>query len=120
MSYLPTILSNASRGHHPLLLLQSSVAQPGISILRRIVADTKSRTLFCCVLHPPSTFFDDSESENAHQFEVFDCAGNVPGYEDVPSDIRELLMAAVRSGTRRATNLKLFLHLIARQLHQSL
>jgi len=94
MTALHLILSNATRAHYPLLLLQSSAAQSCLPLLRCIIADSPYRTFLCCLLHPPSTLVEDT----ALNVQVFDYVDKVPGYSDGSSDLRGLL-TAVQSGT---------------------
>lgn len=97
-----TLLSNIvseSRPWHPLLLVQSSAAQSGLPILRKIVESSEHTTLLFCLLYLPSNFVEKTASQGG-KTEVFNYLGNVPGYNNSYSDLREDISTAVRSGKR--------------------
>ena len=89
MTILPSILHSDPK-RHSLLILQSSLVQSSLPILRSLLVDDTNnksrRTVLFCLLYPPSTFLDlPSESVVVH-----DWLDHVPGYRD-PASHTELL-----------------------------
>lgn len=78
MTLLPTIL-HAEPKRHPLLILQSSLAQSSLPILRSLLVESSHRTILFCLLYPPSIFVDAALSESVV---VHDWLDRVPGYGD--------------------------------------
>lgn len=84
MSFLTsTIIDNTQ--NFPLVILQSSLAQSCLPILRHVVNDPKptSFTLLFCLLYPPSSLADNISPDT---LEIHDWLDHVPGYCDAPSD----------------------------------
>jgi elongator complex protein 5 len=87
MVLLPSILADESH-RHPLLVLQSSLAQSSLPILRHLLSHEPSRkTLLFSFLYPPPSLVDTNESDS---LEVYDWIDRVPGYSDHNS-LKELL-----------------------------
>lgn len=83
MSFLSSFLDEKRKAHYPFILLQSSAAQSGLPILRRIV-ETQQKTalvLVCLLYHPR-----DLGSLPQHGHTSFNWAAEVPGYSDVEID----------------------------------
>ncbi|KAH7883639.1 hypothetical protein F5I97DRAFT_1560138 [Phlebopus sp. FC_14] len=101
MPLLPVIASpTSSRPHQPLVVLQSSVSQTCLPVLRRFIQPTNppSRTFLFCFLYPPSALTRDwSDTSDVHgSLQVFDWTERIPGYT-VASDPREDVLTAVGS-----------------------
>ena len=82
----------------PFVILQSSLAQSCLPILRRVVSDPRpsSFNLLFCMLYPPSSLADNISSAT---LEIHDWLDHVPGYCDasnMPSD--ESLLDIVKRG----------------------
>ncbi|KAI0348002.1 hypothetical protein BDW22DRAFT_1350132 [Trametopsis cervina] len=77
MSLLPSIVSNSTRPAQPLLLLQSSVAQSALPILRDLIAKSRGNVLLICYLYPHTVF---SAGHDQHNVDVIDCTEYVLGY----------------------------------------
>ncbi|KIM48155.1 hypothetical protein M413DRAFT_62641 [Hebeloma cylindrosporum] len=87
MVLLASILADESH-RHPLLVLQSSLAQTSLPILRHLLSHQPSRkTLLFSFLYPPSSLVDIDESDS---LEIYDWIDRVPGYSDHNS-LTELL-----------------------------
>lgn len=106
---LPSILAESARTKRPFVLLQSSIAQSGLPILRHFinrrdegnVAKRRSRVLLFCVLHPSSSLVDpDVADSQTVELQTFDLTDNVPGYNDTWRDPRDMILDAVRDGER--------------------
>lgn len=103
---LPSILNRSQRPHQPLLLLQSSIAQSCLPVLRKIINndDNKGRrvpTVLICFLHPPSSLVDHANvtsQELEGAVKVLDFTGRVPGFDDSWTDLREDIFASVKNG----------------------
>jgi hypothetical protein len=94
MSLLSTLLSNGLKPPHPLLVLQSSAAKSALPILRKIVERSGNNSLLFCLLYSPSSLVDEAREK----IQVFNYLGNVPGYNDTFSDLRQDILTAVKSG----------------------
>lgn len=96
MAFLTSIINDGAQ-NFPLVILQSSLAQSCLPVLRHIVNESKpSFNLLFCLLYPPSSLTDNSSSDT---LEVHDWLDHVPGYCDAsntPSD----LLDVVERGTR--------------------
>ncbi|KAF8973973.1 hypothetical protein BDZ97DRAFT_1900702 [Flammula alnicola] len=95
MVLLTSILKDESH-RHPLLILQSSLAQTSLPILRDVLAQGSSskgsnrHNLLFCFLYHPSSLVDTKPSDS---LEVHDWTDRIPGYND--SDSRAELLAIV-------------------------
>lgn len=106
MSLLPPILANFQRPHQSFLLLQSSISQSCLPVLRKIIShefhgvtSKKVHTLLFCFLYPPSALAGDASSASQDgMVEVFDHTGNVPGYNDSWVNPFEGILYSVRAG----------------------
>ncbi|KDR85043.1 hypothetical protein GALMADRAFT_313922 [Galerina marginata CBS 339.88] len=103
MVLLPSILNTESH-RHPLLILQSSLAQTSLPIVRHILTDKSGRKetrrdLLFCLLYPPSSFIDQKSS---NLLEVHDWIDHVPGYTDV--DTQAELLAIVEKALQSSAD----------------
>ncbi|KAJ7492565.1 hypothetical protein FB451DRAFT_1551896 [Mycena latifolia] len=79
------------RRYQPFLLLQSSVAQSSVGIIRQLLDDVKEHALLFCLLHSSLL------SLQAPHVETYDLLDNVPGYNDNYVDPRQRIQAAVEN-----------------------
>ena len=102
---LPSIAANSQRlgSHKPFLLLQSSVAQSCLQVLRGIInhesrktATEQTQILLLCFLHPLSSLLN--ETTHSDQIEVYDYTVKVPGYDNSWTDPQEEILLAVKAG----------------------
>lgn len=97
MVLLPSILKNDHQ-RHPLLVLQSSLAQSSLPILRSILAQEQlakglpRHNLLFCFLYQPSSLAEASSPST----EIYDWTGRIPGYGD--SDYSGELLSIVEKG----------------------
>lgn len=105
---LPSIISSTSRPQQPLLILQSSLVQSSLPILRSILASAststrkvKPQTLLFCFLFPPSSLLPSASftSAESHSVQVFDRTACIPGYDDEYVDPTVSILDAVKAGT---------------------
>lgn len=96
MSFLTsTIIDNTQ--NLPLVILQSSLAQSCLPILRHVVNDPKSSfNLLFCLLYPPSSLADDNISPDT--LEIHDWLDHVPGYCEASNMPSDDLLDVVRRG----------------------
>jgi elongator complex protein 5 len=99
MALLTSILKNESH-RHPLLILQSSLAQSSLPVLRRILVaqDTSAKgsplhNVLFCLLYQPSNLTGIS---SLNSVEVYDWTDRVPGYGE--SDYWAELLSVVEKG----------------------
>jgi elongator complex protein 5 len=96
MALLPSILTNESH-RHPLLILQSSLAQSSLPILRYHLSHGSSRkTLLFSFLYPASSLVDANTSDS---LEIYDWIDRVPGYSGDNSQTE--LLTVVEKGALR-------------------
>ncbi|OCH96460.1 hypothetical protein OBBRIDRAFT_4193 [Obba rivulosa] len=105
-SLLPSILASSSRAQQqPFLLLQSSLAQSCLPLIRELVRQSRSGApgtiLLVCLLHPPSALADPSDLQSEH-VQVLDWTDRVPGYTTEYSDPREEVFSRVRAASARS------------------
>lgn len=99
MTLLTSVLNDESH-RHPLLILQSSLAQSSLPIFRHILAnkpapkESNRKNLLFCFLYPPSSLVDVNSSDFAT--ETYDWIDRVPGYNDV--DSRSEILSLVEKG----------------------
>ena len=85
--FTSTIIDNTQ--NFPLVILQSSLAQSCLPILRHLVNNPKpssSSNLLFCLLYPPSSL---AENNSPDTLEIHDWLDHVPGYceaSNMPSD----------------------------------
>ncbi|KAK0198395.1 hypothetical protein F5146DRAFT_1131386 [Armillaria mellea] len=96
--FIPDILQST---RHPLVILQSSVAQSTLPLLRKAIETSSGRkeqeTLLFCFLHIPSSLVN----EDTAGLTVYDRIACVPGYDDSWIDPKDFISNAVENSTRR-------------------
>ncbi|EMD41821.1 hypothetical protein CERSUDRAFT_147159 [Gelatoporia subvermispora B] len=103
-SLLPSILSNsASRAQQqPFLLLQSSLAQSCLPLIRELLRSTRNgaprSVLLFCLLHPPSALADVHDLQSEH-VQIFDWTNRVPVYTDDYQDPGKEVLSHVRTAS---------------------
>ncbi len=108
MVLLSPILKNESH-RHPLLILQSSLAQSSLPILTSILAQEPSvkgptrHNLLFCLLYQPSSLTEATTSTEVH-----DWTDRIPGYGQ--SDYSDELLAIVENGALRNQRGSIFAH----------
>ena len=81
MTLFNSVLQDEAK-RHPLLILQSSLAQSSLPILRSLIVDSSKnsgRNVLFCLLYPPSIFV---ESSSLDFVDIHDWLDKVPGYGD--------------------------------------
>lgn len=76
----------------PFLLLQSSIAQSGIGIIRQLLEDASVHALLFCFLHSSLL------SLQGPRVQAHDLLDNVAGYNDDYKDPRDHIRSAVKNG----------------------
>ena len=97
MSHLiATIISGLSRPHFPFVLLESSLVQSCLPVLRAFVGnrDATTHVLLVCLLYPPSALAGDPR-EGLH---IVDLTAQVPGYSETSPDLAGSILDAVKQG----------------------
>ncbi|RDB29589.1 hypothetical protein Hypma_015473 [Hypsizygus marmoreus] len=105
MSLLSKTIQGSSSSQPPLLLLQSSIAQSTIPLIRQILSHNLKRDdgakppghilLFCFVYSPLDLL--NGVSPHPNYLEVHDWTDNVPGYTDDWFDPRNAILSLVQS-----------------------
>src|SRR6266545_2777835 len=99
MTLFHSILQDESK-RHPLLILQSSLAQSSLQILRSLIVEplkNSRRNVLFCLFYPPSVFV---ESSSLDFVDIHDWLNKVPGYDDFDKH-KELLAIANIGASRR-------------------
>ncbi len=88
---IATIISGLSRPHFPFILLESSLVQSCLPVLRAFVdnRDATTYVVLFCLLYPPSAFVDGPPREG---LDIVDRTTRVPGYSEPPSDLAESIL----------------------------
>jgi hypothetical protein len=97
---IATIISGLSRPHFPFIVLESSLVQSCLPVLRAFVndRDATSHVLIFCLLYPPSAFADET-SPRGGGLHVIDRTAQVPGYSETSSpDLAESILNGVKQG----------------------
>ncbi|KAJ3520894.1 hypothetical protein NM688_g9093 [Phlebia brevispora] len=92
---LPSIIANAGRVQQPFVLLQSSLAQSCIPVLRSIISESKTRVILFTFLHHPSFLLDPQKCAHV---QVLDLTDRVPGYSS-GAECRQTVLRMLREST---------------------
>ncbi|KZP31280.1 hypothetical protein FIBSPDRAFT_1037730 [Athelia psychrophila] len=102
---LPSILANAQRPHSNYVLVQSSIAQTCLPVLRRLVnhrpGSKRARTILICFLYPPSSLCEGT----GDAIDILDYTGNVPGYAGTFNDPRDAILEAAKAAPAAPLNI---------------
>ncbi|KAJ6575175.1 hypothetical protein B0H19DRAFT_1127513, partial [Mycena capillaripes] len=79
------------RRQQPFLLLQSSIAQSSIGIIRQLLEDASSHVLLFCLLHSPLL------SLQGTRVQTYDLLDNIPGYNDNYEEPSHRIQSAVEN-----------------------
>jgi len=92
---ISTVISGLSHPHFPLVVLESSLVQSCLPVLRAFVnnRDTTTHVLFFSLLYPPSTLAIGPPREGLY---IVDRTAEVPGYSEIPSDHADAILNRVR------------------------
>jgi hypothetical protein len=95
---IASIISGVSRPHFPFIVLESSLVQSCLSVLRAFVSngDAKTNVLLFSLLYPPSTLVGTSPRA---ELSIVDRTADVPGYCDAFGDLSEFILNRVKQGT---------------------
>ena len=96
MSFLTSIIDNTQ--NFPLVILQSSLAQSCLPILRHLVNEpkpSKSFNLLLCLLYPPSSLADNISLDT---LEIHDWLDRVPGYCETSNTLSDDLLDIIKKG----------------------
>jgi hypothetical protein len=95
---IATIISGASRPHFPLIVLESSLVQSSLPVLRALVSSEGATThvLLFSLLYPPSTWVGVPPREGLC---IVDRTAEVPGYSETYTDLAEFILNRVKQGT---------------------
>ncbi|KAF9069080.1 hypothetical protein BDP27DRAFT_1223148 [Rhodocollybia butyracea] len=90
---------DSPRPSQHLLLLQSSISQSCLPLIRHIITHNSAqkepvKKLLFCVLHPPSCLVQDPAAANV---QIYDYLDNIPGYSDPWMDPCSLILEAVKN-----------------------
>ncbi|KIK82929.1 hypothetical protein PAXRUDRAFT_14649 [Paxillus rubicundulus Ve08.2h10] len=101
MALLPSIIDSPTntRPHQPLVIVQSSVSQTCLPVLRRLIQPAKlpTQTLVFCLLYPPASLIKGWPDTSDESIKAFDYTERIPRY-NVSHDSRDETLAAVSSG----------------------
>ena len=108
---IATIISGLYRPHLPLILLESSLVQSCLPVLRAFVNDRDATThvMIFYLLYPPSALADDTCREGLH---VIDRTAQVPGYAGTNPDLAESILNSVRQGAAYTLTLRTSLFIL--------
>lgn len=98
---IATVISGLSRPHFPFIVLESSLVQSCLPVLRAFVNDREATThvLLFCFLYPPSAFAANDPSTREGGLHVIDRTAQVPGYSETSSpDLAESILNSVKQG----------------------
>jgi elongator complex protein 5 len=105
---IATIISGASRPHFPLIVLESSLVQSSLPVLRALVSseDATTHVLLFSLLYPPSTLA--GVPPRGEGLCIVDRTAEVPGYSETYTDLAESILNRVKQG--RTTYLRFTSH----------
>jgi elongator complex protein 5 len=100
---IATIISGLSRPHFPFIVVESSLVQSCLPVLRAFVNERDATTdvLVFCLLYPPSALaVDDTSTTREGGLHVIDRTAQVPGYSETSSspDLAKSILNSVKQG----------------------
>ncbi len=101
---IATIISGASRPYFPLIVLESSLVQSSLPVLRALVSSEGATThvLLFSLLYPPSTWVGVPPREGLC---IVDRTAEVPGYSETYTDLAEFILNRVKQGKRATVHI---------------
>ena len=105
---IATIVSGESRPHFPFVILQSSLVQSSLPVLRAFVnkRDVLFPVLLFSLLYPPSTLVDPSGERSGEGLQIVDMRSEVPGYSETCPDPLDYFSRKVKQGAMRSYAVK--------------
>ena len=102
---IATIVSGESHPHFPFVVLQSSLVQSGLPVLRAFVnkRDVLFPVLLFSLLYPPLTLVDPPSGEG---LQIVDMRSEVPGYSETCPDPLDYFSSKVKQGAMRSYAVK--------------
>jgi hypothetical protein len=102
---IATIVSGESHPHFPFVVLQSSLVQSGLPILRAFVnkRDALSPVLLFSLLYPPLTLVDPPGERSGEGLQIVDMRSEVPGYSETCPDPLDYFSSRVKQGAMRSS-----------------
>ena len=95
---LPSIFANAQRPHSPYILIQSSIAQTCIPVLRRLVnrqpGSKRVLTMLICFLYSPASLCEGKPDTT----DILDYTSSIPGYVTGCEEPRKAILEAAKAG----------------------
>ena len=109
MSLLSRAIEEPPLPTQPLLILQSSISQSSLPILRQLLSQnvhpnvngSPSRFLLFCFSYPPADLLGSFVPED---LEVHNCLSRIPGYDDDWPNHQETILSAVRKGEQSSVH----------------
>jgi len=94
---IASIISGSSRPHFPFVVLESSLVQSCLPVLRAFVngGDAATHVLLFSLLYQPSTLAGVPREGLC----VVDRTAEVPGYSETSTDLAEVILNRVKQGT---------------------
>jgi len=98
MNRITTIVSGESHPHFPFVILQSSLVQSALPVLRAFVnkRDVLSSVLLFSLLYPPLTLVDPPEERSGEGPQIVDMRSEVPGYSETCPDLLDYFSSRVK------------------------
>jgi len=95
---IATIVSGESHPHFPFVILQSSLVQSSLPVLRAFVnkRDAASSVLLFSLLYPPLTLVDPPGERSGEGLHIVDMRLEVPGYGDTRLDPLDYFSSRVK------------------------
>ena len=105
---IATIVSGESHPHFPFVILQSSLVQSSLPVLRAFVnkRDAVSSVLLFSLLYPPLTLVDPPGERSGESPHIVDMRAEVPGYSEKRSDPLDYFSSIVKQGAMRSYDVK--------------
>lgn len=102
---IATIVSGESHPHFPFVVLQSSLVQSSLPVLRAFVnkRDAVSSVLLFSLLYPPLTLVDSPGERSGEGLHIVDMRAEVPGYSETRPDPLDYFSNRVKQGVMRSS-----------------
>ena len=95
-----TIIAGRSPPHFPLIVIESSLVQSSLPVLRALASnqDATTHVLLFSLLYPPPALVEDPFKDG---LTVVDRTAEVPGYSDTCPDLPQLILSRAKQGVAR-------------------